>query len=267
MGGFILRLYHSLLLTALDCYDMQQELITFELPAHPLPKIALKLESLLNTIVEACHEHHPIIHQFALNNILEVVKIIEKPELKSHFLKELIRINHQLSKLQHSISDELDQMLNSQIQFLIQTTGRFAKQVRTNEFLQSIKSVQSSGSECELSPPQLLLWLGSDSRYRKANLTEWFNYLRPLYDTVYLYLSLLRETALFEQITPKQGFFQKSFSSKSNLQLILLQIPKASGLIPRMQLGHYGFSLRLYDAHQEVHQDWSGQLNLGLCQL
>ncbi len=57
---------------------MHQDTILFQLATHYLPKKALRLECLFLTIEQACTETHPIIHHYALNNIFEIMKLVEK---------------------------------------------------------------------------------------------------------------------------------------------------------------------------------------------
>lgn len=64
---------------------MFENTITFQLATHFLPKIALRLECLYQTIQQACEETHPVIHHYALKNIIEIIKLVEKPELKAVF--------------------------------------------------------------------------------------------------------------------------------------------------------------------------------------
>ena len=78
---------------------MYNDTITFQLATHFLSRIALRLEFLFKTINQACYESHEVIHRFALKHIIEIFDVIEKPELKSRFLKELIRIEHVLKKV------------------------------------------------------------------------------------------------------------------------------------------------------------------------
>jgi len=77
---------------------MSNTIITFELATHHLSRIALTIEQMYQTIEEASKETHPLIHRYALDNLADLLVIVEKPELKSRFLKELVRIEHQLSK-------------------------------------------------------------------------------------------------------------------------------------------------------------------------
>lgn len=248
---------------------MPQSTITFQLATHYLPKVALRLECLFLTIQQACEETHPVIHHYALKNIVEIIKLIEKPELKSRFLKELMRIEHAVNKTQTSISNELYANLFVQVQFLSHAAGRFGETIHTDPFLQSIRLAQTGNNhDCELHSPQLLLWLENEPNIRQNDLNLWLKKLRSLCDTVNVYLSLLRNTAAFDKIDLLNGFYQRPLPSKTNCHLILLKMDKNCGIVPKMQLGHHGLSLRLCEAHSmhEVRLT-NTEINLAICQL
>ena len=248
---------------------MGDQTIVFQLATHYLPKIALRLECLFLTIEQACEETHPVIHHYALKNIIEILKLVEKPELKSRFLKELMRIEHALNKSQTNISDALYADLFTQIQHLNHVAGRFGEQIQHNAFLRSILIEHSiQHSDCELHSPQLLLWLEKDAMKRQGDLTAWLSHLKTLYRTVTVYLSLLRGTAAFDKIDLFNGFYQQSLPSKTSCHLILLRMDKHCGIVPKMQLGHHGLSLRLCEVNSmhEVRQA-NTKVDLAICQL
>ncbi len=247
---------------------MCSDTITFQLATHFLPKIALRLECLYQTIAQAVEEEHPVIHHYALKNIIEIIKLIEKPELKSRFLKELMRIEHNLLK-SNALSDELHNRLYTQVQLLTQVVGRFGEDIHTHPFLQSIRLTQASNyNECEMYSPQLLLWLESPRSSRQADLSIWLANLTSLQSTISLYLSLLRDSAEFNEITMLNGFYQRPLPPKTSCHLILLRMNKYMGIIPRMQLGHHGLSLRLCEVStmREIHEN-NAKLDLAICQI
>lgn len=248
---------------------MRCDTITFQLATHFLSKIALRLESLFLTIKQACTETHPAIHHYALKNIIEILKLIDKPELKSRFLKEFIRIEHALNKSAIVISNALYADLFLQIQQLSHSIGLFGEEINKNPFLQSLKTTQSlSQLDCEMHSPQLLLWLESNPKKRQEDLITWLNKLSSLYETVTVYLALLRNAAVFHKIDTVNGFYQCSIPSTTSCHLILLRMDKNSGIVPKMHIGHHGLSLRLYDAssmHDIRHTDTL--IELAICQL
>jgi cell division protein ZapD len=248
---------------------MPPNTIIFQLAAHYLPKIALRLERLFIAIKTACTEANPIIHHYALKNVIEIIKVIEKPELKGRFIKELMRIEHLSTKSQPEISNERYARLFVQVQVLNHIAGRFGERIHQDPFLQSIRIAQSSHNmDCELHAPQLLLWLENDHELRQEDLHRWLQELQVLYDTVTIYLSLLRDNAAFQTINMSHGFYQHFLSSKSSCQLILVRMEKKSGIVPQIQLGHHGISVRLCDTKsmQELN-DIDTCIELALCQL
>jgi cell division protein ZapD len=248
---------------------MRGDTITFQLATHYLPRIALRLENLFLTIEQACEENHPVIHHYALKNILEITTLVEKPELKSRFLKEFMRIEHAINKSQTVISDALYADLFLQIQHLNQVAGRFGGQIHHDPFLQSLRVTQTiANNDCELHSPQLLLWLENDSKQRQRDLAAWLNHLVTLFDTARVYLSLLRDTAQFDLINLHNGFYQRSLPCRTSCHLILLRMEKNSGIVPRMQLGHHGFSLRLCESNS-MHEirPTDTKVDLAICRL
>lgn len=250
-------------------HDMQQDSIIFQLATHYLPKIALRLERLFQTIEQACEEKNPIIHHYALQNIIEIIKLAEKPELKSRFIKELMRVEHAVNKSQAGIPNSVYARLFVQIQVLSHISGRFGETIHQDPFLQVIRLTQPTHSiECELDSPQLLLWLQLAPTHRQHDLVNWLQHLRTLYDTVNVYLALLRQTAVYQTITLLNGFYQRSLPNQPSCQLILLKMDTHCGLVPKIQLGHHGLSLRLCEANsiQEV-QHTNTIVDMAICQL
>ena len=249
---------------------MQHNDLVYQLAVHFLPKISLRLERLFLAIEQACKSSDPIIHHYALKNIIEIIKLIEKPELKSRFVKELMRVEHVINKTDTSISNSRYASLFVQVQVLSHISGRFGESIHQDPFLQSIRLAQSAhNSDCELHAPQLIFWLENASSVRQENLNVWLIQLQTLCDTVNIYLALLRDTALFEPIDMMNGFYQRSLPARSTYHLILIKMSRLCGIVPKIQLGHHGLSIRLCDAYsmQEVRESIDSPIELAICQL
>jgi cell division protein ZapD len=249
---------------------MQENQIVYQLAGNFLSKIALRLERMFVAIEQACKSESPIIHHYALKNVIEIIKLVEKPELKSRFVKELMRIEHAVQKAKTPISDVRYAHLFVQVQVLSHIAGRFGDAIHQDPFLQSIRLAQTAHpSDCELHAPQLLFWLESPSKTRQAHLLKWVKQLQALLDTVTIYLALLRDTAQFEVIELVNGFYQCSLSTKASHQLILLRMVHEDNVVPKIQIGHHGLSIRLCDAYsmQEVKHSHIANLDLAVCQL
>ena len=248
----------------------QPDQIVFQLAVNFLSKVALRLERLFVAIDQACTSKSPIIHHYALKNVIEIIKLIEKPELKSRFVKELMRIEHAVHKSQMQISDAQYARLFMQVQVLSHIAGRFGDDSHQDPFLQSIRLAQTAHlSDCELHAPQLLFWLESTAAVRQGNLSHWLQQLQVLWDTVNIYLGLLRDTAQFSEIELINGFYQCSLPSRATHDLILIKMIQLADTVPKIQLGHYGLSIRLCNAYSmnEVRKSPLSVLDLAMCQI
>lgn len=246
---------------------MTRDTITFQLGTHYLSRVALRMERLLCTIQEASRETHPVIHHAALNDLFELIKITEKPELKGRFLQEFMRIEHILNKS----AGKVPKKLSDQIQILSQLVGHFGGDIHKDTFLSAIGLASTGhGNESEVHAPQLWFWLEGRADRRQSDLRHWLQQLEALESTIHVYLSLIRETASFERITPESGFYQCPLphQAKTACQLILVRLSKEDNLIPKMQLGHHGLTLRLCEAKsmREV-QDQNPEVELSICEL
>lgn len=248
---------------------MYNNTITFQLATHFLSRIALRLEFLFKTINQACSESHEVIHRFALKHIIEIVDIIEKPELKSRFLKELIRIEHVLKKNNLSENISIFDNLATQIHVLNHVPGRFSNSIHDDEFLKTLRQIHHPNTkECEFNSPHLVLWFDSDPLLRQKTITQWVSCLRDLEQTVTIYLSLLREATQYIPITAHNGFYQHSISPKSINHLILLKMDKTMNVTPKLQLGHHSLTIRLYElstAHEI--RDKTIDMEIAFCQI
>ena len=240
---------------------MANQTIIFQVSMQYLTKLALHIEYLLQTLEQACNESNPIIHHYALNNILELLKIIDKPELKGRFLKELLRIEHSNNKSQQPLPDDLYARLFVQIQLLSNISGRFGESIHTDSFLQCIRPSQSPhNTEQELCTPQLSFWLQNTSNMRQQQLSAWFSLLKPLLDLVELYLSLLRAQASFKLVELTRGEYRCALP-KLNAQLLLLRMNNQPNSVPNIQMGHHGLVLRLPHTKEEQ------EIELAICQI
>lgn len=248
---------------------MQNNTIVFQLATHFLSRIALRLEFLFKTINQACHESHEVIHRFALKNIIEIADLIEKPELKSRFLKEFIRIEHVLKKTAPPANEEKLSHLATKIHHLNHVPGGFNKAIQDDELFKTLRQIyQPNTQECEFNSPLLMLWFDSDPIIRQQTIKKWVNCLTDLEDTVTVYLSLLRDATHYIPITASNGFYQHTISPNSVNHLILLQMDKSLGITPKLQLGHHSLTIRLYEltTAQEV-RDKSLDMNIAFCQI
>lgn len=248
---------------------MSNNTVTFQLATHFLSRIALRLEFLFKIINQACQESHEVIHRFALKNLIEILEIIEKPELKSRFIKELIRIEHVLKKTRPLDKLELQEQLATQIHQLNHVPGRFSNTIHEDDFLKILRQIHHPNTkDCEFNSPHLVLWFNSDPVLRQHTIYSWVKALNDLETTVTIYLSLLREATEYISIRATNGFYQHSISPQIVNHLILLKMDKSLAITPKLQLGHHNLTIRLYEliTANEV-RDKSVDMEIAFCHI
>ncbi|MCC5793091.1 MAG: cell division protein ZapD [Legionellaceae bacterium] len=242
--------------------------ITYKFPTQYLSRIALKLSFLMDNLSTAATEQHPAIHQYGLENCLELCKIIEKPELKSRFLKEFLRIQHNFLKSEVMLPKQLSDALSRQIQFLDSKAGNFAEQMTEDRLIQQLRLTQGNSAELDYYSPALYLWRHMDVEQRQRTFQNWMSLLADLQQTTTTYLSLLEETILLESVELKQGFYQQSLTAGSGCPLILVRLEQHSDFIPKVQYSQSRISLSLESSSLQPESSTKPEtVELGISQL
>lgn len=248
---------------------MPDTLHRFQLGTNFLSRTALRLESMLDIIEQACQESNPIVHRYALNTLIEILDLIDKPELKSRFLKELIRIEHVLDRTNAPMYQALSKQIHEQIQDLNHFSGTLAGHLIQDVLLQQIRHIhQPNNKECEFHSPALIAWLSQPTDKRQEALSHWLEALSVLRQSICIYLSILRASVIETEIETDNGFFRYALAEKPSCQLVILKIPPSFQMIPQLHLGHHGLTIRLYDLKSSRKmQSHAIKMNLAVCHL
>ena len=198
-----------------------------------------------------------------------MMKLIEKPELKSRFLKEFIKIEHLLQKTNTPIPSELAGKIHNHIQHLVRHSGQFGEALFQDPFLQSVRLYQANAhQELEFDSPQILFWLYQDEQQRQSQIKGWLDHLNNINHTVKFYLALLRDSAPFTTIEINHGFYQQAIPDKKTCDLVIVKLAQQFNLIPKIQIGHHGINIRFCDAlTMKELNNTDAQFELAICQL
>ncbi len=248
---------------------MSKQQLHFKVPTNFLSRSALRIEHLIAILKQASQAKDALIHRCAIKSLVDLMDIIEKPELKSRFLKEFIRVEYLLEKSHSVIEPRLVESLRHQIQYLNQFGGTFSQDLAQDPFLKDIKQIFQPGSkDCEFSSPQLQLWIDNPPDQRQKSFSNWYESLNDLEQAVSLYFDLLYATGFEDQIIAEDGYCHYSLSSKSHCHLLILTIHSTQKILPKIQLGHHGISLRLFDFHSMAAiKDSSIAIDILVCQI
>jgi len=250
---------------------MVSQSLTFQLGTHYLSRTALRIERLFSRIGQAVDQELTVIHDAALNDLAELLKITEKPELKGRFLQEYMRIEHALQHTDVDVDPAMMSLVSEQVKKLSEFAGPFGGSIHSDTFLHAITTASHGrAAEVDLYMSPLLYWLEGPTAERQADLKRWLMQFIPLPDIIAVYLSLLRKKARFDGIQSENGYYQCMLPNqhKKTSQLVLVKIDKAQQLIPKIHVGQHGLSIRLCEAKtmKEV-KEASTPMQLSICEL
>lgn len=247
---------------------MQTQEIIYHHSPQFLPKISMKLENLLATIHEARQDSHPIMHHYALKNLVEILKIIEKPELKSRLTKEFMRLTYVLNKNNDFQKNALWERFITKSEELQIQSFRFCHQLQQDSFLQSLRlRSNDQWQDCELQPPLLYRWLHQKSSYRQDALTLWTEDLKNLEEVISLYLATLRELTIYDHVEIEQSFYHKPISSTPSCQLVIVKINSQIPVIPKFQVGSHSVSIHFANILDEKTKTPNFNLEIGMVRI
>ncbi len=228
---------------------MQTQDIIYQHSPQFLPKIAIKLENMLASIHAGRNETHPIIHHYALKNIVDLIKIVDKPELKSRVTKEFLRLNYILPADFKTSQPNLFQKFEHVCQELQSHNSRFGSLLHQDPFLLSLRMRhQEQWSECELQTPFLFNWLHQKPETRQTMLQNWLKELKDLQEIVQTYTKVLHSLATFETIKISQGFYHRSIMANPSCQLVIMRLDSKLPVIPKFQVSPHALSIHFNDS-------------------
>lgn len=251
--------------------------ILFEYPCSDASRICLRLEKLFLQIdahieKESIHDSH-----ITMQSILNILSVIDRPDLKSKLTQVLTQLNCNLSPLIHypgieksKLSDTINE-INTAIDTLHYLQGRFGDQLRANSFLNHILShIHLPGGLCDYNTPGYRLWLMQEASPRIEALQSWYKQFHGLKKITRTILNLLRSCATHNQALFEAGIYQTGLKNNGNYHLVSIDIPKEIHAYPEISIGKHRLCIRLLQPKFAQNTDTvvllpSCQLNVSLC--
>lgn len=251
--------------------------ITYEYPCNDASRICLRLEALFNRINLHINGDTTSNSRTTMTALLEVLNVIDRPDLKSKLTQVLTQFNCNLSQLKQSPDIDIQALqsilkeISQAIDTLHYLQGRFGDCLRANPFLNQIRIHQSHpGGACDYSTPSYALWLRQEPTIRKTQLSGWFNQFKGLETIIRLILKLTRNSSntLSEQFT--NGFYQQPLKSGISYQIIRVTLPTDLGVFPEISVGKHRVCIRIikpdyYNENKSIQVKQNIPFNLALC--
>ena len=226
--------------------------IIYEQPLNERIRTFLRLEFLFLRINKALLGDSEQENRDVVDNLMSILSVFERNDLKSEIIKELERLISALIVLEGSpevdsqmldkLLFELDQIIDS----LHINKAALGQLLRDSDFLGGIRQRSSiPGGTCAFDIPSYHFWLQHvDFATRKRQLLAWSSELSQIHNAIVTTLQLIRQSTDFTTATAISGFYHHNLDSNQPNQLIRIQVPSEANYFPEISSGKQRFTVR-----------------------
>ena len=204
-----------------------KDVLIFEQPLNEDVRLYLRLEHLFRNFREALVTPSDQAHRAALHNLIDILQVANRPDLRNKLTKNLqvaIRWLQQFKNhgdTDHGTLGVLEKQLQQLALQLTKTPADFMDPLRRHPLITVIqKQSLMPGGPCDFNAPLYQLWMTRPEHERQQQLETWLNAIDLLDVIVHELLSLLRESAVFTDCSTSSGQFQQNLDPKHNIQLV-----------------------------------------------
>jgi cell division protein ZapD len=229
----------------------EDRLIAFEQPLSERMRTFLRIEFLQGQALLHCRHDAAYGARAAIANLLEILAITSRGDIRADVLKELDR---QISRLRHYRqipgvdSDRLARLMSeveSNREALAAAGKHFLAPLRDSEFLSAIRHRSTiPGGTCMFDLPEYGYWLQLPGAERSRQLDEWLAELKPLCDSITQILWLTREASTPSEQVARHGLYSHSLGKNDHYEIVRVLVARKSGLYPEVSAGAHRFTVR-----------------------
>jgi len=232
---------------------MIDNVIIYEQPLNELIRVCLRLEQLFFQIDHQVSDTSILGTRHVIVAIINVLQLLDRPDLKAKLAKEL---NHQmllLARLQNTpeidekkLNDLLKQ-LDDLSRCFIDTNGKIGQNLRDIELLNTLRlHLASPGGGCSFDIPLFHYWLQQPAENRATTIHSWLEEFKNIRIANQLILQLVREGSKPQQKSATNGFHQELLDPQINLRLIRVGVTADIAAYPEISLGRHFLSIRFF---------------------
>ncbi len=225
--------------------------VYYEQPLLERTRTFMRLEFLFNQAHYHASRDSSWSSRAAISNIIDILAILSRGDVRSEVLKELERhagILGQYQFRQDVDSGRLNALLetiNSLRRSLGAANGQLIQTLKESDFLSAIKHRSSiPGGTCEFDLPDFNFWLHQPHEVRIRDFQFWLSRLEPLSDAIRELLWLTRESAQPTREIATGGLYQKSLERGIPCQLIRITMQPGSAYFPEISGNQHRFTVR-----------------------
>ena len=228
-----------------------RDLIIYEQPLNELTRVCLRLEQLFHDADHQIQDTSPFGTRNVIVTILNLLQLLERPDLKAKLAKELAAQAQSLARLEkaegvdHSKLRQLLEQLNTLSQNFIASNAKIAQNLRSVEMLSNLKlHLVNPGGGGSFDTPLFHNWLQQPANKRLATLKSWLEEFDDIRLASHLLLKLLRKDTSHLTKNAVRGFYQELLDSQPNLRMIRVMLPSEARAFPEISLSRHFMSIR-----------------------
>lgn len=232
---------------------MADNKVVYEQPANELTRVILRLEFLFQRLEHALAVGTVWDSRNAIEHILDVLAILDRPDLKTRLTKELQRYLNIFSRIpEHDDVDSeslgsIKLCLRNLIHRMAQIPGKLGQTLREHEFIGYLYQQRGQvGGICSMDSAEYQHWLHLSAEQRHHDLSKWFESLSLAHSIVKVLLNIIRESNIPTQRVAQIGFYQTSIEARALCQLVQVILPNQCHVFPRISVGKHRVGINFY---------------------
>ncbi len=232
---------------------MIENTIIYEQPLNEIIRVCLRLEQLFFQLDHQLSDPSITGTRNVVSIIINILQLLDRPDLKAKLAKELMGQINLLIKLQNT--PEVDftklQTILKQLEELsrnfIESSVKIGQPLREIELLNNLRlHLTSPGGGCSFDIPVFYYWLNQPASTRQATIQAWLAEFNNVRLATTLLLQLTREGSKIQKKSAENGFYQELLDPQTNLRLIRVIIPNTATTYPEISIGRHFLSIRFY---------------------
>lgn len=225
--------------------------VLYEQPTNEIIRVSLRLEHLFQKAMHSLHSPTPWDSRSTLSAIIDIMNLLDRPDLKAKLIKELSRHLDKMQGYAQSMSVDQNRLtaiiheLENIIDALQLAKGKFGEPLYRNEFLNTLKQYfQTPAGSASFNLPVFNHWLSLPLETRIEQLTQWLREFDTLRSAVSLLLRLVRQSSYPEPKIAPNGYYEIQFKPDQPCQLIRISVSGELGVYPEISIGRHRACLR-----------------------
>lgn len=232
---------------------MAENVITYEQPLNELIRACLRLEQLFLRVDHQIADTSVLGTQNMIVLIIDILQLLERPDLKAKLAKEMSAQMQLLAKLEktpaidHTKLNEILKQLDELSRSFIESSGKLGQNLRNIELLNNLRlQLATPGGGCCFDIPVYHYWLQQPVEKRLEVIKSWLMEFNSVRQANELILKLVREESKTQQKSANAGFYQELLDPQLNLRLVRVMVPGNIAAYPEISLSRHFLSIRFH---------------------